>query len=120
MKTTLGEELRRLRLLKGETLRDVQKETGVSNAYLSQIETDKINEPSPRILQKLAAHYDASYEQLMETAGYLKPRASDSKSNSKGVATRTTELAAMAENMSDEQWKFIKTFVATYLESDTT
>ena len=115
MKTTIGEELKRLRLLKGETLREVEKATEVSNAYLSQIETNKINEPSPRILQKLAAHYDASYEKLMEAAGYLTPRGSGAKSE--GTKTRTMELAAMAENMTDDQWDFVKTVVTAYLES---
>lgn len=117
MKTTIGGELRRLRLLKSETLREVEKATGVSNAYLSQIETDKINEPSPRILQKLAAHYEASYEELMETAGYLATR-SPQKAEAQGVAARTVEIAAMAENMTDEQWKFIKTVYAAYLEQE--
>jgi DNA-binding NarL/FixJ family response regulator len=57
-----------LREAKGVTLREVEGSSGVSNAYLSQIEKGRI--PTPRILQKLATIYDASYEELMVQAGY--------------------------------------------------
>ncbi len=59
------------RKLKGVSLRDVAKETGISNAYISQLETGAIDEPSPHKLRKLADYYGLSYTQLMEAAGYL-------------------------------------------------
>lgn len=57
----------------GMTLRDVEKATEkrVSNAYLSQVENDKIARPSPNVLHALAGVYRVSYEVLMEKAGYL-------------------------------------------------
>lgn len=66
----LGEILRKRRLEAGMTLREVEKKTSISNAYLSQLENHKITQPSPAILKKLADVYDASYNRLMEVAGY--------------------------------------------------
>lgn len=55
------------------TLRQVEEATGkeVSNAYLSQLENDKIAKPSPSILKALADVYKTPYTRLMEEAGYL-------------------------------------------------
>ena len=55
------------------TLREVEQATNkrVSNAYLSQIENDKIRKPSPNVLHSLAATYAISFENLMDKAGYL-------------------------------------------------
>lgn len=69
--TTLGEELRRIRDLRALTLRRVEAMTGISNAYLSQLETGKIEKPSPNFLYKLAEAYKVPYELLMEKAGYI-------------------------------------------------
>lgn len=69
--TTLGAELRRLRQLHGFTLKDVERATGISNAYLSQVETGKIEKPSPDKLYKLAETYQVEYDQLMQAAGYI-------------------------------------------------
>ncbi len=67
----LGGELHRLRTTRGLTLRFVETQTGISNGYLSQLETGKAENPSPPMLKKLADLYSASYEALMQAAGYL-------------------------------------------------
>jgi transcriptional regulator with XRE-family HTH domain len=69
----LGAVLADLRMAKGLSLRQVEEATdrAVSNAYLSQLENGKIKKPSPNVLHSLAAVYAASYEALMEKAGYL-------------------------------------------------
>lgn len=69
----LGEYLAALRTAKQLSLRDVEEATekAVSNAYLSQLEHGKITRPSPNILHCLAGVYGASYETLMEKAGYI-------------------------------------------------
>ena|SRR5207302_9424752 len=69
--SSLGEELRRIRDLLGLSLREVEKITGVSNAYLSQLETGKIEKPAPSYLYKLSEAYNVPYELLMEKAGYI-------------------------------------------------
>lgn len=53
------------------SLRDVERRTGVSNAYLGQIEQAKRPPPHPNILKKLALTYDVSVYELMRAAGYL-------------------------------------------------
>ncbi|MHA7776047.1 helix-turn-helix domain-containing protein [Roseibium sp. M-1] len=69
---SLGQYLASTRQDRKLTLQDVEEATGkeVSNAYLSQMENDKIKRPSPNILLVLSTVYDISYEQLMEMAGY--------------------------------------------------
>jgi transcriptional regulator with XRE-family HTH domain len=47
----------------------------VSNAYLSQLENDKISKPSPNILHALASVYKVAYEDLMARAGYFSAEA---------------------------------------------
>lgn len=72
-KLTLGKYLESIRTARGLTQRQVEAATNkaVSNAYLSQIENDKIQKPSPNILHVLAELYGVEYEKLMEMAGYL-------------------------------------------------
>ena len=73
--SVIGVVLADLRKAKGLSLREVQEATGgaVSNAYLSQLERQKIKKPSPNVLRSLAQVYGVPYETLMEKAGYLLP-----------------------------------------------
>ena len=73
MEETLGKVLRTIRKEKNLTLRAVQEKTGLSNAYLSQIETEKIERPSPNVLFKLSKLYNLSYEKLLSLAGHPLP-----------------------------------------------
>lgn len=68
-----GEYFKALRESKQLTLREVERATDVSNAYLSQLESGKIKQPSPLTLHKLAGFYGVSYELLMEKVGYPVP-----------------------------------------------
>jgi len=71
-------------------LREVEEATGVSNAYLSQLEHDSIKKPSPHFLHKLAEFYNVPYDRLMEKAGYI------TRTEKKGTQAsgRTGKLAA--------------------------
>ncbi len=69
----LASELKQLREIHGSSLRKVEEETGISNAYLSQLERGDAARPSPDKLARLAEFYKVAYEQLMELAGYLNP-----------------------------------------------
>lgn len=73
MEDKLGAVLRRERRGKNLTLRAVQEKTGISNAYLSQIENGKIDSPSPNVLFKLSKLYNFSYERLLSLAGHPLP-----------------------------------------------
>ena len=65
---SIGQMLKRLR---GETsLRGVQRLSGISNAYLSQIEKGT-RHPGPKLLRRLAALYGVGVHDLLRKAGYL-------------------------------------------------
>lgn len=65
-----AEYLKNLRREKGLSLRELAERSGVSNAYISQIERGKRGVPSPDVLEKLAAGLGVSYAELMRAAGY--------------------------------------------------
>ena len=77
MPEQLGQYLKKLRKMRGFSLRHVERESGVSNAYLSQLETGKITRPSPEILHKLAIVYQTSYPHLLILAGHPVPQTHD-------------------------------------------
>ena len=70
---TLGQVLKEGRLRKSMTLRDVERETGISNGHLSLIESGNVASPSPTLLEKLGVLYGVSYSLLMELAGFRTP-----------------------------------------------
>jgi len=59
----LGQYLASIRQARKMTLRQVEEATNklVSNAYLSQIENDKIRQPSPNVLHALSEIYGIDY-----------------------------------------------------------
>lgn len=65
-----GAYLKQLRESRGMSLRDVETATAgkVSNAYLSQIETNKIKAPSVVILWRLSAALAVDFEVLCKVA----------------------------------------------------
>ncbi len=73
---TIGEMLKRLRGV--TSLRAIQRISGISNAYLSQVEKG-LKKPGPRLLRKLSALYDVSVHELFRKAGYLDAVAEESR-----------------------------------------
>lgn len=68
----LGEFLKQLRERKGVSLKKVEEATGISNAYLSQLETGfRRRLPTSERLKALADYYNVSINQLLEKAGYF-------------------------------------------------
>ena len=72
-KTNVGVYLRSLRDTRSLSLREVERQSGVSNAVLSQIESGQVKRPSPDTLYKLSELYGVPYEELMNRAGYPVP-----------------------------------------------
>jgi SOS regulatory protein LexA len=66
-----GNYLKKLRKENGLTIRQLTEKSGVSNAYLSQLETGKRGLPKPEILAKLHGPLGVGYDELMEKAGYI-------------------------------------------------
>lgn len=65
------DQLRDMRKLKGFTIRELADRSGVSAAYISQLENGNRGVPSPEVLMKLSEGLNVSYSSLMELAGYL-------------------------------------------------
>lgn len=68
----LGKALKQTREFCGLTLRQVEEATGVSNAYLSQLENGKIKKPFANVLYKLSQIYGVSIEKFLEAAGIIR------------------------------------------------
>jgi transcriptional regulator with XRE-family HTH domain len=64
-----GELLRRLRHRQCLSLREVQERAGVSNAYLSMLETGRRPAPGFKILRRLAPLYGVAVQDLASAAG---------------------------------------------------
>jgi HTH-type transcriptional regulator, competence development regulator len=79
-KQSLGEELKYQRESQNLSLRSVEEKSGISNAYLSQLENDKIKKPSANILHKLAEVYKLDFNYLLSKAGILENQPENNKS----------------------------------------
>jgi HTH-type transcriptional regulator, competence development regulator len=109
--TNFGDYFRKLREEKGLTLRDVERETQVSNAYLSQLESEKIKQPSPTTLHKLAGFYGVSYALLMEKVGYPSANQKEYRgknANHKTALSKFGKITGEEENELIEYLKFIR------------
>ena len=69
--SNFGHFLKSLRDKQRMSLRDVEKRSGVSNAYIAQLEKGDRPAPSPDILKKLARAYNVTVRELLMRAGYL-------------------------------------------------
>ncbi len=69
--SNFGHFLRSLREKQRMSLRDAERESGVSNAYIAQIEKGDRPPPKPEILKKLARAYNVTVRELFLRAGYL-------------------------------------------------
>lgn len=105
-----GEYFKALREAKNLTLRDVEKKVDVSNAYLSQLESGKVKQPSPLTLYKLAEIYEVSYEVLMEKVGYPIPNREEKpkETSPKSIAHRIGSITDDEELELLNYLKFIR------------
>jgi transcriptional regulator with XRE-family HTH domain len=111
----LGPYLASIRLVRRLTLREVEEATGgeVSNAYLSQLENNKITRPSPNILHALARVLAVPYETLMEKAGYLAPEAPQPAAPRSNAASRKGRSSVLAgESLTPEEEEALLEYLA--------
>lgn len=64
----IGEIVKQQRLSKNLTLRDVERGTNISNAYLSQLENGKITSPGIKVLTDICSFLDLPFEKLVNGA----------------------------------------------------
>jgi transcriptional regulator with XRE-family HTH domain len=90
------------------SLRQVEDLTrrAVSNAYLSQVETGQIRQPSPNILHALAEAYRVSYADLMQMAGYITASPESDVVNKRAATFAALDLSEAEERMLLDYLKF--------------
>lgn len=71
MPKSLGDVLKETRDKQGLSLRDVERQTGIQNAHLSQIENGTITKPEMAMLWELASLYGLDYADLLRRAGHV-------------------------------------------------
>lgn len=108
MSKKLAEELRRIRAIRELSLREIEKETGISNAYLSQLERGEATNPSAQKLYKLAKFYEIPYELLMEWAGYASSERSTNKFSAVEAALKSAGLRPDEEEQVLQYIQFLR------------
>jgi len=68
---SIGAYLREQRIRLSLSLNDVYEQTGITSTRLNRIELDRVNEPSPEVLKKLAVLYRIDLIYLYKMVGYL-------------------------------------------------
>ncbi|GEN73689.1 helix-turn-helix domain-containing protein [Chryseobacterium lathyri] len=107
--SSIGSTLKESRKNIGLTLRQVEDMTGISNAYLSQLENDKIKNPSVNILSKLSSLYKVSLKTLLGNANMIdKKETKEEEAN----ADFMQKIAFRAEHLTEEE----RNDVIKYLE----
>jgi len=110
MTEKIGTYLKKFREEHSLTLREVEKQTGISNAYLSQLENDKIASPSPLVLNKLAECYRLPYEELMVLVGYPMPFGAEKRASpSFRSGNKLVKLTKEEEEKLHEYLQFLRT-----------
>jgi len=66
-----GKYMQKLRRKRHLSIRQLSAFSGVSNAYISQVERGERGTPSPKILKKLAEPLGVTVKELLEAADYL-------------------------------------------------
>lgn len=89
----------------GLSLRTVAERADISAAYLQKLESDRVQSPSPHVLQRIAEVLRVSYGRLMQRAGYLLPAAS----REPGVTPLQARLAD--SSLSDAEERAVAAFI---------
>ncbi len=106
----VGKQLEQARRGLGWSLRQAERESGVSNSYISQIERGQV-EPSPEVLRRLGETYGVPFDVLMEAAGYLIKR-TEPKATGKVPAF----VFSAAEKMDESDWEAAQAFFQSLLK----
>jgi HTH-type transcriptional regulator, competence development regulator len=94
---TLGQKIKDARETQRFTLREVEEVTGISNAYLSQLENNKIKKPSANVLYKLSDFFKIPFDVLLNEAGIV-----DKVENTEGPKSMAG-FALSSENLTKEE-----------------
>ena len=106
---SLGKTLKESRESIPLTLRQVEDATGISNAYLSQLENDKIKKPSANVLYKLSSMYKLELDVLLSAAGIIEKKKEPSSSDfQRTIAFHADKLTSEEEKQIIDFIKFLR------------
>jgi HTH-type transcriptional regulator, competence development regulator len=105
---SLGSTLKRTRESIPLTLRQVEDATEISNAYLSQLENDKIKSPSANILYKLANIYKIDLNVLLKAAGIIQQPLNETTVED---SEWTSRVAYYAEKLNKDEKQEILSYI---------
>ena len=105
---TLGQVLKESREKSNKKLREVEEIAGISNAYLSQLENNKIKKPSANVLYKLSQVYEVELDIFLTAAGIID---ANKKPNNPVKSELQKKIAFMADKLSEEEEKEILNFI---------
>lgn len=103
----LGNALKKKRQDRGVSLEAVAAPAKISAAYLHKLEKGAVNNPSPRVLARLAVALEAPYLRLMELAGYL-----DETQVAEARARSPKPHPLAGQQLTAEEWRAVGDFVA--------
>lgn len=94
-----------MRKLRERSLQGVAGPAKISVAYLQKLENGAVNDPSPRVLRRLAGALEMPYDRLMELAGYLDPDHEEQRPPS------PVPRVLAGEELSEAEWRAVAAFV---------
>jgi transcriptional regulator with XRE-family HTH domain len=115
----VGRVLRHARQHRGLTLREVERITGRSNAYLSQVERGLIKKPDPLVLLELADLYRLDFDALAEWAGFGPSRGATGANGGEVAYTDQTfkRLLRLVKQLNSQQRSQVLAVVEDVLRS---
>lgn len=108
----LGTELRKNREKTGASLETMASAAGISGAYLHKLEKGVVNNPSPRVLSRIASALQIPYLRLMELAGYLS-RQEAAMARERKPTPEPHPLSG--RELSQEEWREVGDFIQTLI-----
>jgi HTH-type transcriptional regulator, competence development regulator len=105
---SLGSTLKDARELMRLTLRQVEEATDISNAYLSQLENDKIKKPSANVLYKLASIYNIELDTLLAASGIIEKQTAKKSKLLNTIALSAETMTAEEEQELLEYLRFLR------------
>jgi transcriptional regulator with XRE-family HTH domain len=105
---SLGRTLKDAREHASFTLKQVEEATGISNAYLSQVENEKIKKPSANVLHKLATVYNIELEVLLGAAGIIEESNTPKTKMLNSIALSSQQLSSEEEEALMKYLKFLR------------
>ncbi len=105
---SLGQTIKTAREVMSLTLRQVEEATNISNAYLSQLENDKIKKPSANVLYKLASVLNVELDSLLAASGIIEKNTAKPNKLLNTVAFSAQGLTSEEEEELMQYLKFLR------------